>query len=86
MVYFASPSPHHSLNPGYLNPILKITDKSLHWSSVLKYRSTLSFKMAYWAKARAVVGAQFHKTCKHKNLLSTEKYCLAETGLPAKIP
>ncbi len=24
--------------------------------------------------------AQFHKACKHKNLLSTEKYCLAKTG------
>ncbi len=27
-----------------------------------------------------VYRAQFHKTCKHKILLSTDKLCLAETG------
>ena len=29
--------------------------------------------------------SQFHKACKHKNLLSTEKCCYAETGYQSKL-
>ncbi len=30
------------------------------------------------ARCSSMIWSQFHKACKHKNLLSTERYCLAE--------
>ena len=45
----------------------------------------LSFFLSHWCLSCIVLTrAQFHKACKLKNLLSTEKYCLTEIGYQPK--
>ena len=71
--------------PGGYKPCEEATEANVEMAEHLcEIISDEDGKWKEWSH-QIINRVQFHKACKHKNLLCTDKYCLTKTGSQPKL-